>query len=453
MLLGLFITGAITAVSISQLITGIAPIAQKMENPTGYIKLLCEHIDLYYLRTIFIIEPMKQYNTYLHKWRQGLLLTLVFLTWPFIYLSAETESFNPNTLKLKIAGNGYSDETIIYFNPMATTGFDPGYDAYKLMGIMAAPQLYSIIDCCKLSINALPELYNSMIVQLGFRVGVNTNYTITATGVYTFATDTIIFLEDTKENQFINLTTDSVFSFSGVTTDDTERFKLHFYCPMKFNLRAILEGPFDGTNMQTFLNMKGMLPLSQPYHVAPWNYGGTETVASIPNPSIVDWILVELRDAPNAASAGPSAIKGQHACFLMNDGTVRGLDGISMPLFSEVFEDSAFVVIRHRNHLGVMSSTPLQRAGDTFSYDFAIAGEMAYGTSPQKLLGPGLFGLYAGNASANSIIDLDDLINGWWLFAGIGGYENADLNMDGQVENRDKNEYWFENTGYECQIP
>jgi hypothetical protein len=396
---------------------------------------------------------MKNYNIYLNKCSPALVITLVFLILPFIFLSAETQSINPNTLKLKIAGNGYSDETIIYFIPQATTGFDPGYDAYKLMGIMAAPQLFSIIDCCKLSINALPEIYNSMTVQLGFRVGVNTNYTVTASGVSTFGADTTIFLEDTKENQFINLTTDSVYTFSGVTTDDEERFKLHFYCSMKFNLRVFLEGPFDGSTMQTVLNIKGMLPHSQPYHVSPWNYAGTESVASIPDNSIVDWILIELRDAPDAASAGQSTIKGQHACFLMNDGTVRGLDGFNLPLFSEVFEDSVFVVIRHRNHLDVMSSSPLQRTGDIYQIDFTTGPELSFGNSPLADLGNDLFGMYAGDANADGNIDTWDKINNWSSTAGTIGYEPADMNLNGYVDNPDKNDLWYKNSGRMVQIP
>jgi hypothetical protein len=37
--------------------------------------------------------------------------------------------------------------------------------------------------------------------------------------------------------------------------------------------------------------------------------------------------------------------------------------------------------------------------------------------------------------------------------AGKTGYLPADLNLDGQVDNRDKNEIWLKNLGKESQLP
>jgi hypothetical protein len=396
---------------------------------------------------------MKPYHNKLFDRNQRIIIVLLHCILPFSTLWAEPTDMNPNSLKLKIVGNGYSDETNIYFIPEATTGFDPQYDAFKLMGNIAAPQLYSIIDCCKLSTNALPEIYNSMIVQLGFRVGVDTNYSISATGLYTFGSDTLIFMEDTKVNQFIDLKSDSVYTFLGETTDQEERFRIHFFCPMKYDLKVFLEGPFNGSAMNTDLNDKGILPLSQSYNSIPWNYTGTESVASIPNNSIVDWILVELRDAPDAMAAGESTVIGQRACFLMSNGSIRELDGVSIPLFAEVFQDSVFVVIRHRNHLDIMSAYPLVRTGDTFHYDFTGGEEMAYGISAQKEIGSVLYGMYAGDGSADGTINLDDKINTWSQLAGSFGYEQADFNLDGFIDNPDKNDRWYENAGKYSQVP
>jgi hypothetical protein len=382
-----------------------------------------------------------------------IILMLIASMWPVFNVWAGSQDMNPNTLKLKIDGNGYSDETIVYFIPQATTGFDPGYDAYKMMGILAAPQFYSIIDCCKLSINALPEIYNAMTVRLGFRVGVNTNYTITATGLFTFGADTAVFLEDTKMNEFIHLKTDSVYTFFGETTDQEERFRIHFYCPMKFDLQVMLEGPFNGALMSNELNNQDLLPLNHPYDDLPWDYQGNESVFIIPNNSIVDWILVELRDAANVLAADASTITGRHACFLMSNGSIRGLDGENLPLFQEVFTDGVFIVIRHRNHLDVMSSFPLQRNGGTYHFDFTTGPGQAFGNLPLAELGNNLFGLYAGDANADGNIDPGDKINSWSSMAGNSGYEPADMNLDGHVGNPDKNDLWYRNSGRMIQIP
>ena len=92
------------------------------------------------------------------------------------------------------------------------------------------------------------------------------------------------------------------------------------------NLTVFLEGPFNGVEMTTSLNPSN-LPLYQPYSSAPWNYGGNESVAVIPSPDIVDWVLIELRDATDASLATSGTVIAQQAAFLLKDGTVVGLDG------------------------------------------------------------------------------------------------------------------------------
>ncbi len=66
------------------------------------------------------------------------------------------------------------------------------------------------------------------------------------------------------------------------------------------DLTTFLEGPFNGLEMATSLN-PDFLPLEQPYLDDPWIYTGFQSVLNIPSSDIVDWIMVELRDAIDAA--------------------------------------------------------------------------------------------------------------------------------------------------------
>ena len=77
---------------------------------------------------------------------------------------------------------------------------------------------------------------------------------------------------------------------------------LHVVSGFNLELKAMLEGPVSGSVMLTPLNLGGMIPLSQPYNMLPWNYNGTESTAVVPA-NVVDWVLVELRDATSAANA------------------------------------------------------------------------------------------------------------------------------------------------------
>ena len=364
------------------------------------------------------------------------------------------ELLNDNTIKMTVVGNGYSDQTYVLIVPGSTTGFDSQYDAYKLMGIPAAPQLYSIISCCNLSVNALPEIYTNMVVQLGFEVGENTNYTLTTEGLYTFGQETDVILEDSKEGLFFDLKTDSIYTFNADPDDDKERFILHYNYPVKLDLKVYLEGPFNGSGMDTDLNSSGELPLNQPFNTTPWNYMGAESVASIPNSDVVDWLLIEIRDTTDASLADETTQTERKAVFLLNDGSVVALDGSSMPEFTGEVKNDLFLVVWHRNHLPVISSNPLVPTAGIHNYDFSTSASQALGGSAaQKDLGGGIYGMYAGDANADGTVDNSDKISFWQLIVGKRGYEPADYDLDGQVDNVDKNDNWFENIGKTSQLP
>ena len=72
------------------------------------------------------------------------------------------------------------------------------------------------------------------------------------------------------------------------------------------NVKAWLQGPYSSGAMTTSLNTAGYIPMSHPYAVAPWNYGGTESVTGIPA-GVVDWVLVELRTGTASATHGGDA--------------------------------------------------------------------------------------------------------------------------------------------------
>jgi hypothetical protein len=205
------------------------------------------------------------------------------------------------------------------------------------------------------------------------------------------------------------------------------------------NLKAYLQGPYStlSHNMRTTLRQQGVLPLLQPYNVAPWSYGGTEAVASIPA-GVVDWVLVELR--PGTASSTKVATR---AAFIKSNGSVVDLDAVSPVRFAGVPAGNYYIVVRHRNHLAIMSATPRALSGSSSLYDFTTAQSQAYGASPMKGLGTGNtapFGLYAGDANADGQITSTDfnVFNPKFTLAATG-YQASDWNLDGQVTSTDFN--------------
>jgi len=219
------------------------------------------------------------------------------------------------------------------------------------------------------------------------------------------------------------------------------------------DLLVYLEGPFTGGQMTTNLNNAGEIPLTQPFNTVPWNYNGTEFVAAIPNIDIVDWVLIELRDAADAASAIGTTTIAQQAAFLLKNGSVVGIDGSSILEFNHSLIQSLFVVVWHRSHLGILSANAIPESEGVFNYDFSTALTQVYnGGAGYKEIATNVFGMVGGDANADgSIGDPDKAL--WSNNAGTKGYKPADYDMDTQVTNKDKNNVWIPNRSYNTQVP
>lgn len=222
---------------------------------------------------------------------------------------------------------------------------------------------------------------------------------------------------------------------------------------LNLDLLVFLEGPFTTTEMTTSLNAAAVIPTAQPYNSSPWNYTGTESVSSIPNPQVTDWVLVELRDAPNASSATPATRLAMQAAFLLKDGSVVGTDGSSILQFNTAFTQQLFVIVWHRNHLGIMSASGVPESGGIYTYDFSIDENQVYGGSNgYNSLNGGVWGMTAGDATHDGIVNLLDK-NEWASFAGKKGYLDPDFSMDAQVNNVDKNDKMLHNDLKQSQVP
>lgn len=198
--------------------------------------------------------------------------------------------------------------------------------------------------------------------------------------------------------------------------------------------------------------------------------GALSQYQTIPNPfsvfavtgenAIVDWIFVELRDKNDYSS-----ILATRAGLLQRDGDIVDLDGTSDLFFNQVVNDYYFVVVRHRNHLGVMTKFPVSweemAAGidftsvDTETFDFGNTNnQFNYSGLAQKDLMIGnteIMALWAGDFDADGVIcyaannsDVNILqkevagfdlnLNPMYMvnYTGSVGYLQADYDLNGQ---------------------
>lgn len=274
--------------------------------------------------------------------------------------------------------------------------------------------------------------------------------------------------------------------------------------------------------MDAALNGRGFLPTEDPYCSGPiprflgrnpqsTNLCTPVAVPSITTPTaflsadglrryrgVVDWVLVELRDAAgDSNTAVGSTVIARKPGFLLSNGRVveaatwqeRSSEdrsrclafGSDTPLEDDsicpnlVFEgiaisDNLYVVIRHRNHIDIMSAVAVAATGttgDTYIYDFSTGEDAAWNSGQKVLFGqlarrirPGIAMMFAGDVSfgvgdesANLVhlnFDYNDIRNDF----GQSGYLQSDVNMDGTVSPTDD---WLNillsNVGAGTQVP
>ena len=139
-----------------------------------------------------------------------------------------------NSLAVNVSGNGYNDVTHVEFNNNATDAFDPEFDANKFPSLNGQPTLYTTPTGNSnewMSINTLGTFAKSAVVPMGFAAGVDGNYTFTVSvaDLATFDASINIYLEDKQNpNNWINLRNNNSYAFAARSTDNWNRFLLHF---------------------------------------------------------------------------------------------------------------------------------------------------------------------------------------------------------------------------------
>ena len=164
-------------------------------------------------------------------------------------------------------------------------------------------------------------------------------------------------------------------------------------------VKVLLDGPLNTTTgvMADGLRSPLRIPTTEPYTALGFTQvgGGGETVNTsvfnvTGNDAIVDWVLVELRN-----SANNTQVVRTRCGLLQRDGDVVDVNGTS-PLSFPVSAGNYFVSVRHRNHLGVMTSTAQALTSTALSINFSLASTAVFGTNARKTVGA-FQSLWSGN--------------------------------------------------------
>jgi len=211
----------------------------------------------------------------------------------------------------------------------------------------------------------------------------------------------------------------------------------------------LLEGAYAGSGaMAVDASFESVRPLSQPYADSVFDgtsseYDGSESVGAFPTGTI-DWILVELR---TDLSADSLVADSRRPAFVLQDGSVVGLDADTLR-FPEIAAGSYHVVFRHRNHLAIITDSPIDFTAGPGEIDFRTspAAANSQGAAAMKDLGDGYYAMFAADGNADGLITAPDF-NAWnaATSAGLAGYVLEDFDMDSFVTAPDFN-VWNANT-------
>ena len=130
----------------------------------------------------------------------------------------------PAFVRLNLENDGAIDQTVLYFDNNAATGYD-NFDSDKMM-VSNAAQVYSFVDNKKLAINGMKSVKTNKQVPLTVEFPTAKGYSFNATEVA--MTDGIVILEDRLMNVFQDLTMNPVYAFDAVAGTDANRFVVHF---------------------------------------------------------------------------------------------------------------------------------------------------------------------------------------------------------------------------------
>lgn len=212
-------------------------------------------------------------------------------------------------------------------------------------------------------------------------------------------------------------------------------------------LTLMLGGAYDeATNlMRDDLRTAGQLPLTEPYTALGYvqaGGGGGESVdaavlAASGNDAVVDWVLVELRSAGD-----PASVVATRCALIQRDGDVVDKDGAS-PISFQAGNGSYYIAVRHRNHLGAMTSAAQPLTTSPLSVDFSVPAASTFGSGAQQAVGSRMV-LWSGNVTADDALrytgednDRDPILQaiGGSVPTNVSaaGYHIQDVNMDAVI--------------------
>ncbi|MCB0790461.1 MAG: M36 family metallopeptidase [Flavobacteriales bacterium] len=332
-----------------------------------------------------------------------------------------------------------------------TTSVDGGHSSQSGSNAAVLQRVTGVWDESTVTWNNRPPVVSSGQVVLAQSTSPTQDYP--GIDVTTMVTDMVL---DTAHGHGFQLSTIAAqqyrkMTFASSDHPDPSRWPELRVCytpPAQVAMKVILDGPWTSGSvlMHDSLRTNGLLPLTEPYSALGFlqaGNGGGETIGAdllaVDGPdAVVDWIHLAL-----STSLSQSDVVATRCALLQRDGDVVDLDGTSPVVF---YADEGFyhVIVRHRNHLGVVTAQAIHLStAQVGQIDLTGPLPITYGVDAQKIEG-GKLVLWAGDVTSDGVLkyagannDRDAILQ---ALGGTSpntvavGYGRADVNMDGMMK-------------------
>lgn len=142
----------------------------------------------------------------------------------------------PDLMRIEVQGNGFANETAIYFDASSTDAYNNSHDSKTLFApTPGLPTIYSTVENTKLAINVMGNLNANKVVPMGVKIQTAGTYNIVATDMTSFAPSVIAYLEDTQAGTMTNLRTNPSYSVTLAEGEINDRFYIHFHPAVELN--------------------------------------------------------------------------------------------------------------------------------------------------------------------------------------------------------------------------
>lgn len=166
----------------------------------------------------------------------------------------------PDMLRIHAQTEQGTDEMVVRLHRDATDAFDSQFDASKIYGSSALPQLYSIsADGRKLSINTLPLAEDATVVPVALEWESDAEVTLAFSNLHSFEPALKLFLEDLLTGEMIELREQSNYTFIHSESNHALRFNLHLY-------DVVSVDEFDALSTHHIWNHNNRMYVSIPSH-------------------------------------------------------------------------------------------------------------------------------------------------------------------------------------------